>query len=279
MVREEKKQELEKIKELFKKYPVIGILDLYKMPSRQLQAIKKSLRKNVLIKMWKKRLIKRTLDNIKDKKNIQKILEFEPREPALIFTDFNSFKLYKTLKKSKSRGYAKTNDIAPIDIKIKAGPTNLMAGPAIGELQRVKIPSIIKEGKIHVRKDTIVVKKGDLISDQLANVLKKLDIQPMEIRINLLGVWENGTVFGKDVLDVDEEKFIQDIKNAHNQALNLCVNVCYFNEESIKIILQKAYQEGMNLGINSNILDKGIVEELMKKANAQVQALSVRLKI
>lgn len=279
MVREEKKQELEKIKELFKKYPVIGILDLYKMPSRQLQAIKKSLRENVLIKMWKKRLIKRTLDNIKDKKNIQKILEFEPREPALIFTDFNSFKLYKTLKKSKSRGYAKTNDIAPIDIKIKAGPTNLMAGPAIGELQRVKIPSIIKEGKIHVRKDTVVVKKGDLISDKLANVLKKLDIQPMEIRINLLGVWENGTVFGKDVLDVDEEKFIQDIKNAHNQALNLCVNVCYFNEESIKIILQKAYQEGMNLGINSNILDKGIVEELMKKANAQVQALSVRLKI
>jgi len=279
MVREEKKEELEKIKELFKKYPVIGILDLYKMPSRQLQAIKKSLRENALIKMWKKRLIKRTLDNIKDKKNIQKILEFEPREPALIFTDFNPFKLYKTLKKSKSRGYAKANDIAPIDIKIKAGPTNLVAGPAIGELQRVKIPSMIKEGKIHVRQDTIVAKKGDLISDQLANVLKKLDIQPMEIRINLLGVWENGTVFGKDVLDVDEEKFIQNIKNAHNQALNLCVNVCYFNEESIKIILQKAYQEGMNLGINSNILDKGIVEELMKKANAQVQALSVRLKI
>jgi len=279
MVSEEKKKEMEKIKELIKKYTVIGLMDLYKMPSRQLQAIRKSMRDNALIKMCKKRLIKRVLDSIKDKENIQKILEFEPKEPALIFTDLGPFKIYKMLKVGKSWGYAKTNDIAPNDIIVKAGPTKLMAGPAIGELQRVKIPAMVKEGKIHVREDTVVVKNGELITDQLANVLKKLDVQPMEIRINLLCVWEDGIVYGKDVLDIDEKEFIRNIKNAYNQALNLCINVCYFNKESIKMLLQKAYQEGMNLGINTNILDKGIVEVIIKKANAQAQALSGILKI
>ena len=279
MVKEEKKQQVEEMKELFKKYSVIGILDLYKMPSRQLQAIKKNVREESVIKMWKKSLIKRAIDDIKDKENIHKILEFDTKEPALIFTNSNPFKIYKTLKKSKSWGYAKTNDISPKDIIIKAGPTKLMAGPAIGELQRVKIPAMIKEGKIHVRQDATIVKEGDVISEQVANVLKKLDIQPMQISINLLGTWEAGTIFGKDVLDIDEERFIQDLINAHIHALNLCINVCHFNKESMKPLLQKAYYEGMNLGINANILDKGIVKELIKKANTQGQILSVKLNI
>ena len=74
MVKEEKKQQVGEIKELFKKYPVIGILDLYKMPSRQLQAIRKNVRGESIIKMWKKSLIKRAIDDIKDKENIHKIV-------------------------------------------------------------------------------------------------------------------------------------------------------------------------------------------------------------
>jgi len=279
MVSERKKQEVNRIRELIEKYPVIGILDLFKMPSRQLQFIRKSLRENVLIEMYKKRLIKLALKDMRSKKDIEKIDEFTAKEPALIFTDMNAFKLFKMLKKNKSLRYAKENDVAPDDIIIHAGPTSLMAGPAIGELQRVKIPSMVKEGKIHVREDTVVVKKGELISSQLANVLKKLDIQPMEVSINLLGVWENGFVYKKEILDIDEKLYIQNIKGAYKYALNLCVNICYPNKESIKILLRKAYQYGKNLGINAKILDKGVVEDLVGKANSQAQILKGMLKI
>lgn len=279
MVSESKKKEVVEIKELVEKYPVIGILDLYKMPSRQLQSIKKSLRGNALIRMCKKRLIARALKNIKNKKNVEKLNELKAREPALIFSEMDPFKLFKMLKKSKSRGYAKANDIASDDIIIPAGPTSLMAGPAIGELQRVKIPAMVKEGKIHVREDTIVVKKDEVISPQLANVLKKLDIQPMEIGINLLGVWENEVIYGKDVLDVDEEEYMKNMKNAHTYALNLCVNICYPNDESIKMLIQKAWQDGKNLGINTKIFDRGIVEDLVNKVNVQAKILKEKLKI
>jgi len=279
MVSERKKQEVNRIRELIEKYPVIGILDLFKMPSRQLQSIRKSLRENVLMKMYKKRLIKLALKDVKGKKDIEKLDKFTPKEPALIFTEMNAFKLSKTLKKNKSLRYAKENDIAPDDIVVRAGPTSLMAGPAIGELQRVKIPAMVKEGRIHVREDTVVVKKGEVISSQLANVLKKLDIQPMEVGINLLGLWENGVFYEKEILDVDEELYVQNIKEAYTHALNLCVNVCYPNKESIKILLRKAYQYGKNLGINAKILDRGVVEDLVGKANSQAQVLKGMLKI
>lgn len=279
MVSEKKKQGVVEIKQLVEKYPVIGMLDLFKMPSRQLQYIRKSIRGNVLLKMCKKRVILLALKDIKSKEGIEKLNEFAPREPALIFSEMNPFKLFKTLKKSKSRGYAKPNDVAPYDIVVTAGPTSLPAGPAIGELQRIKIPAMIKEGKIHVREDFVVAKKGELISDQLANVLKKLDIQPVEIGIDVLGLWENGIVYKKDVLDVDESVYAENIKNAYNYALNLSVNICYPNKESIKILIQKAFQHGKNLGINANILDKGIIEGLIEKANVQAKNLKGVLKI
>jgi large subunit ribosomal protein L10 len=279
MVSEEKKREVARIRELIEKYPVIGILDFFKMPSRQLQSIRKSLRGTATIKMCKKRLMERALKEVKGKKDIEKLNEFPVKEPALIFTEINPFKLFKILKKNKSLRYAKAKDIAPDDIIVPAGPTSLPAGPAIGELQRIKIPAMVKEGKIHVREDTVVVKKGEEISSQIANVLKKLDIQPIEIGINLLGVWENGIVYGKDILDVDEEAYKQMIKEAHVSSLNLCVNVCYPNKESIKILIVKAYQHGKNLGLNAAILDEGVVEDLIAKAVTQASALEERLKI
>jgi large subunit ribosomal protein L10 len=226
--------------------------------------------------MYKKRLISRTFD---EKSGLKKLEELVPNEPTLIFTEMNPFKLFSLLKKNKSKTYAKANDTAQDDIVINAGPTNLLAGPAIGELQRAKIPAMIKEGKIHVREDTIVAKKGETISGTLANILKKLDIKSMLIGINVLGIWENGVIYSKDVLGVDEEEYLKNIKNAYFNALNLCVNVCYVNKESVKLLIQKAHQECKNLGINANIFDKDIVDDLIRKAGVQACSLKEVLKI
>jgi len=279
MVSEKKKQEVVMMKEMIEKYPVVGVIDLFKMPSKQLQSIRKSLEGNALIRMCKKRVILIAIKENKEKENIEKLNGFEPKEPALIFSNITPFKLFKTFKKNKSKGYAKPNDIAPEDIIIPAGPTTLLAGPAIGELQRVKIPALVKEGKIHVREDYVVAKKGQVISNQIANVLKKLDIQPMDIGIDILGLWENGIVYGKDILDIDENQYIQNIKNAYTYALNMCVNTSYPTKESIKILLQKAFMNGKNLGVNAKILDSGIVEDLVERANISAQILKGMLKV
>jgi large subunit ribosomal protein L10 len=279
MVSERKKQELAQLKETVENYPIIGIIDLFKMPSKQLQYIRKNLRREVLIKMSKKGLINLALKDIKNKKNIEKLNELKINEPGLILTQINPFKLSRILKENKSLTYAKENDIAPDNIIIRAGATNLLAGPAIGELQRLKIPSMIKEGKIHVREDTTVVKKGEVISSQLAGLLKKLDIQPILIGINLLAVWEDGVVYGKEVLDVDEKLYAKKISYAYVSALNLAVNVGYPTKDSIKILIQKAFLEAKNLGVNAGVFDKDIINDLVMKANIKAHALKERLKI
>ena len=48
--------------------------------------------------------------------------------------------------------------------------------------------------------------------------------------------------------------------------------------EKIESILQKAFTNALNLGVNAEVLDKGIVEELLKKAQGQAQVLSSYVK-
>lgn len=277
MTSEKKIKQVEEIKQLAEKYPVIGIVDLFKMPSKQLQAIKKELRGKAIVKMYKKRLIEKAFQNV-NKKDIKKLLELNAKEPCLIFSEENPFRLYKFLEKNKSPTYAKEGDIAQHDIIIPEGPTTLMAGPAIGELQRLKIPAMVQDGKIYVRKDTVIVKKDEVINDQVANVLKKLDIQPVEIGINLLGVWEQNTIFTKDILHIDEQEFMNKLITASSSALNLSVSISYPNKDSITFLLQKAFRNAKTVGLEAKILDKGIIEDLISKANAQACLLKSKIK-
>ncbi len=243
MVQEKKKQEVRNLSEKLKEYKVIGFIDLHKTPSKHLQAIRKELRAYLEIKMVKKRLIALAAKDA-NRSGLEKLFGLDVKKPAVILSNENSFKLYKLLESNKSAAFAREGDIASSDIIISEGPTKLPAGPAIGELQRAKIPAMVKEGKIHVTKDTIVVKKDGIISADAANILKKLDIQPMKIGINLVATWENGDIFGKEILSVSTEEYVNSMLLAYTYAINLAVNIGFLTKESVKIMLQKGYREG-----------------------------------
>jgi len=279
MVSEKNKKELECTKNEMEKYPIIGILDLFKIPSSQLQSIKKDLRGQAAIKMIKKNIIERAFKDIKNKQNIADLNKFECKEPALIFSEINSFKLFNIIKKNKFPTYAKGGDEAPEDIIVSEGPTNLPAGPAIGELQRAKIPAIVKDGKISVKQDTVVLKKGEKISSQVANILRKLDIQPMEIGINLLGTWENNVIFNASVLNVDQEQYLENLKKCHISSLNLSVSICYPNKKSILLLIQKAFKDAKSLGFNARIFNKDVIGDLISKADLQTKALKQKINV
>jgi large subunit ribosomal protein L10 len=276
MVREEKISAMKEILENLKKYPVVGIVDLYKMPSKQLQSIRKELRDQVIIKMYKKKVIQKALSE-SSMKNILKLYDYDPKKPALVFSKTDPFKLYKLFEKSKTPTYAKEGDVAPYDIVVKEGPTKLPAGPAIGDLQRAKIPAMVKEGKIHVSKDTVVAKKGSVITAELASLLKKLEIQPMELGITLLGAWEKEVVFDSTVLAVNEEEYKLKLQKAYQNALNLSVGIDYPTKDNISILIQKAFIHAKSLGLEANVLDKGVIEDLIIKGERAAKTLSSKI--
>src|SRR3989338_9290710 len=92
-----KKKEVELIKKDLSSYDVIGVVDMTNVPSAQLQKMRSSLKKILLIKMFKSRLIKLAINDLKDsKKGIADLLPYITGMPALILTKENPFKMAKS---------------------------------------------------------------------------------------------------------------------------------------------------------------------------------------
>src|SRR3989338_1516593 len=122
MLKSEKPEEVEKIAKLFNDYKTIAVLDMHKIPGRKLHKIRENLRGKVAIKMGKKGILLRSIDN-SGKKNLVSLKTHIIREPALVFTNENPFKLFKMIKQNRSAAKAKVGDIVKTDITIPKGPT------------------------------------------------------------------------------------------------------------------------------------------------------------
>ena len=182
-----KKEKVAELEDLTKDHEIIGIVNLADIPAPQLQTMRKSLYGKAVIKMSRKNFIKLALENA-DNENLKGLVDYIDGQPAMVFTETNPFKLFKILEDSKTEAPAKAGSIAPADIVVPAGDTSFPPGPILGELQQAGIPAKIDKGKIVVTDDAVVVEEGDEISKDVADILTKLEIHPMEVGIDLLAV-------------------------------------------------------------------------------------------
>lgn len=268
-VSEKKKLEVKNLVELFKKYKTICLGDLTGLPSKQLQDIRHRLKKSLLIRTIKKRLIRLAIKSFKEKDLSNLDIYLNEIMPVVIFSNESPFEIYKNLKKSKVNVAAKPGQIAPYDLVIQAGPTNFSPGPIIGELGQAGIIAAVEGGKVTIKRDAVVAKKGEAIKPKVADILVKMGIEPMEVKLNLVVGYEDGTVYNKEVLDIDEEKLLSDIKLAYNYSVNLAVKSSYICNETIKLLIRKASLEcnGLNNKIELRDVKKEVVE---KKSDEEV---------
>ena len=274
MVSAKKKELVQNLIKQIQSYPIVGLVNMENLPAQQLQNMRAMLReKGVQIVMTRKKLIQLALKDSK-LEGIDNLTEKIIGMPALILSKDNPFTLYNTLQKNKSPAPAKAGQTAPNDIIVKGGPTSFAPGPIISELGAVGIKTKVDGGKLTIISDVVVAKEGDVITPALAEMLKRLDIQPVEVGLNLVAVWENGTIFAAKQLHVDEEEYMQNFIQAAQWAMNLAIETAYPTADTMGLLLQKASREAKAVALDQNIVNDDTKEEILAKAEAQ--AVSVK---
>jgi large subunit ribosomal protein L10 len=266
-----KKDEVEAIKELIKEYPIFGVVGIGGIPAKQLQKMRRDLKGKAVLKVSRNTLIRRALEQSGEGKEME---EYVDVQTALIFTEQNPFKLFKTLEKSKSPSPIKAGAIAPNDIIVEKCETSFPPGPILGDLQAAGIPAAIDGGKVVIRETKAVAKEGEAVSQKLAAMLTRLEIYPMEVGLDLRAAFESGMVFTPDVLAIDEDKYFSDIVLAAQQAFNTSVFAAYPTADNIKTLIAKATTESRNLGVNAVVLEPGIVDLLLGKARSEMLSVA-----
>jgi len=268
-------KEVNYLSNLIRENNVVSITKMENLPSKQIQMIRNKLRGLATIRMARKNLIKRALNAAdKDKPGISKLTEHMEGAIALVLSNANPFKLARILEKNKIPAPAKPGQIAPKDIIVPAKDTGIAPGPIISELHEVGIPTKIEGGTVHVEKDTVVAKKGEVISEELANVLKRLDIEPMEVGLSLLAAYDNGIIIEEELLHKPLEDYENMLMESIQAALSLSIEAGIIVPENAKIILQKAYMNALSVAIEASILTSDTARFVLSSAFAKALTLA-----
>src|SRR3989338_9352051 len=274
MVSSARQQQVQSLIREIQSNSIVGVANMQHLPAQQLQRMRSMLlREGVKMVMARKRLLHRALTESK-KNNIELLIEKLKGMPTLILSNSNPFVLYAMIQKNKSEAPAKPGQTAPKDIIVKGGVTNFAPGPIISELASVGIKTKVEGGKLTIIQDVKVAKEGDVITAKLAETLKRLDIKPMEIGLNLVAVWENGIIFDAKQLHIDEAEYFNNITKAASWAFNLAVEAAYPSKETAEVLLQKAFREAKAVGVEGAVITEETREEIL--ARSEREALSVK---
>jgi len=262
-VSEAKLKKVSELSELIKKSKTILVASIKNLPGSQFQEIVKKLRGKAEVKVPKKNLIFRAIDDSSsENKEIEKLKENIDESVAILFSDLDSFELSLELVKNKRPAKAKPGQLAPEDIEIPEGPTELVPGPAITELGALGIPIQIDKGKIHIKKAKVIAKEGEEISKQAADLMSKLNIKPFSIGFVPICAFDNEEKKLYTDIKIDMEQTLEDLKNAFGRALPFAVEIGYINDETITFMIGKA---GRNEKVIESLLGKEKVEEVTEE--------------
>ncbi|MFQ3307881.1 MAG: large subunit ribosomal protein L10 [Candidatus Nanohaloarchaea archaeon] len=273
MTREEKEEKVEFFKQRIEDNPVIGILDMNNLPSRQLQQIKKDMKDFSDIKMSRKTLINIAIEK-SDKEGIEQLEEEnEAVQPAFIFSEKDPFQLYQLIKENKTSAAADGGEVAPNDIEIPEGDTGIGPGPMLGKLQSAGAQVQVDDGSIHVQKPAVLVEKGEVITEDDAEILNQMGIEPLEIGLDLDIAYNDGEIFAAEALDIDTDQYRADVEAAASRAFNLAVNAGLVNETTAPTLLKEAVRKAKNLAISEGLPEEETIEEAISYAASGAEAV------
>jgi len=189
-----------------------------------------------------------------------------------------SLQLNVLLGKNKVMLSARGGDLASMDVVIPPKNTGIAPGPMLTDFKENGIPTKIDQGTIWIMRETIPVKKGEIISEKLAALLGKLDIKPIEAGIVLNSALDEGLVYAQDEMIIDLEKFRNDLSQAHQEAISLSIEAAYITKDNIKQILVKAAQSASSISVEAGYATDDTKEMILQKAHGQARGVASKAK-
>lgn len=272
-----KAEEVEEIKSLIAQHDAVGVAGLEKVRAAQLQELRRKLKDSARLRVIKNTLIKRAIAQSRGKPGIENLEDYVGGSNIYLFTNLSPFKLSLLLQKSRVKTTARAGDIAAYDVTVPAGNTGLPPGPIISQFSAVGIPTRIEAGSVWISRDTLVARKGEVMTARLASVLSKLGIKPVEIGLTLKAAYEDGLIIPEEQLLINLEETRRSLEEAHLYAFNLSLNTAYPLPENVAILLQMAQQEAFALAVNASIPNPDTISALITMAHSEMLSLSRRL--
>ncbi|HKN06070.1 MAG TPA: 50S ribosomal protein L10 [Thermoplasmata archaeon] len=255
--------------------PMVAVVGIRGVPAAALQSMRRELRnRQHPITVSTNSAIRHAIEKAATTRPEFRPLLDQVQDPtAILSAEGNPFSLYQEFLQTRSPTPARGGEVAPADILVPAGTTSFKPGPIVGELQHAGFPAAIEKGKVILKKDTLIVKAGGTISREVAGLLTRLEIFPLEVGITLRAVVDGSTFYPPEVLSVDLAERRADVARAAAHAIGLAVEIGYPTPQSLPRLVSRAHRRALGLALATGYVTKETIEPLFAKAMREAAAV------
>jgi len=167
--------------------------------------------------MGKNTMMRKALrGHIENNPALEKLLPYIKGNIGFVFTNEDLIEVRDKILDNKVKAPARAGALAPLDVMIP--PQNTGLGPEkTSFFQALQIPTKIAKGTIEILNEIHLIKKGDKVGASEATLLNMLNISPFTYGLVIRQVYDSGTIFSPDILDITPEdlraKFLEGVRN------------------------------------------------------------------
>jgi large subunit ribosomal protein LP0 len=117
----------------------------------------------------------------------------------------------------------------------------------------LNISTKIQKGQIEITKEYKVLEKGKKIGNSEAAILGKLGIKPFAFGMEILFVYDDGTILTPEVFNLEPEALLGKIRNAANQLAAISLACGLPNSLSIGHMMKNGFKNIVAIALESDI--------------------------
>jgi len=206
--RDAKQAYFDKLLALMQEYTSIFIVNCDNVGSNQMHQIRQSLRGKGVVLMGKNTMVRRALRGaVADNPDYERFLPSVKGNVGFVFTNSDLKEIRDLILANKVAAPARAGAFSPDDVFIPAGNTGMEPGKT-SFFQALGIPTKIARGTIEIVAEHKVLTAGGRVGSSEATLLNMLNISPFTYGMKIVQIYNEGTVFTPDVLDVDEKVLV-----------------------------------------------------------------------
>ncbi|XP_022156911.1 60S acidic ribosomal protein P0 [Momordica charantia] len=233
-----------KLCQLLDEYSQVLIVAADNVGSNQLQNIRKGLRGDSVVLMGKNTMMKRSVRMHSEKTGNKAYLNLLPLlvgNVGLIFTKGDLKEVSEEVAKYKVGAPARVGLVAPIDVIVPPGNTGLDPSQT-SFFQVLNIPTKINKGTVEIITPVELIKKGEKVGSSEAALLAKLGIRPFSYGLVVQTVYDNGSVFSPEVLDMTEDDLLEKFALGVSMVTSLALAISFPTLAAAPHMLINAYK-------------------------------------
>ena len=116
-------------------------------------------------------------------------------------------------------------------------------------LQVLNIPTKINKGTVEIITPVELIKKGDKVGSSEAALLAKLGIRPFSYGLNIESVYDDGSVFSPEVLDLTEDDLLEKFAGGVSMVTSLALAISYPTLAAAPHMFLNAYKNVLAIAV------------------------------